>query len=212
MTAAVIVIGDGGYARTVVDVLRLCGTRVLGCSGVDGTAPDGYALPVPYLGNDDTVLAMPREGVLLVNAIGSVGPPIARRAVFERFKQVGFEFACVVHPGAVVADEARLSEGVHVHANATLQPGVTVGEDSIVDYNVGVGHDSFIGAHVHLAPGAVLSGNVRIGDVAHIGTGAVIIQGISVGAGVMVAAGAVVIRPVAPGDVVMGMPARSRAG
>ncbi len=210
MSRQVVLIGAGGYAHALVEMLRLLGTEVHGCCGLESATPPDYAVPVTYLGNDKTVLAMPRDEVVLVNAIGSVGPPLVRRQVFERFKHAGFEFLRIVHPRAIVASDVQLGEGVQVHANAVLQPGVCVGDDSIVNFNTGVDHDCWIGTHVHLAPAVVFSGNVRVDDCSHVGTGAIVIQGITIGAGATVGAGAVVVKPVAAGDVVVGVPARSR--
>jgi acetyltransferase-like isoleucine patch superfamily enzyme len=47
---------------------------------------------------------------------------------------------------------------------------------------------------------------------AWIGAGAVVLAGVHVGAAAVIAAGAVVIKDVVAGDVVMGVPARSRRG
>ncbi|MEE8535884.1 MAG: sugar acetyltransferase, partial [Kiloniellales bacterium] len=65
-----------------------------------------------------------------------------------------------------------------------------------------------IGAHVHLAPGATLSGGVCVGRGAHIGTGATVIQGLTIGQGSLVAAGATVIESVPDHVSVSGVPAR----
>jgi UDP-perosamine 4-acetyltransferase len=54
---------------------------------------------------------------------------------------------------------------------------------------------------VHLAPGATLCGDVRVGAGAFIGAGAVVIQGCAIGAGAVVAAGALVRRNVGAGTV-----------
>ena len=65
-----------------------------------------------------------------------------------------------------------------------------------------------LGAGVHLAPGAVLTGVVRVGDGALIGPNAVVLPRLTVGRGAIVGAGSVVTRDVPDGVVVYGNPAR----
>ena len=65
-----------------------------------------------------------------------------------------------------------------------------------------------IGDFSHIAPGAVLCGNVKVGRKSFIGAGAVIRQGIIIGDNVMVGAGAVVIRDVPDNTTVVGNPQR----
>lgn len=48
------------------------------------------------------------------------------------------------------------------------------------------------GQHIHLAPGAILCGNVCIEELGHVGAGATILQSIRVGAQVLVGAGTLV--------------------
>ena len=66
----------------------------------------------------------------------------------------------------------------------------------------------FAADHAHIAPGAVLSGGVRVGAGAHIGVGATVRQGISIGEEAIVGAGAVVVRDVAARTTVAGVPAK----
>ena len=64
------------------------------------------------------------------------------------------------------------------------------------------------GDHVHIAPGATLSGAVQVGRLSHIGTGASVRQGVRIGERVVVGVGSVVINDVPDGMVVVGTPAR----
>lgn len=76
-----------------------------------------------------------------------------------------------------------------------------------------IGHDVVLEDFVTVAPSAIISGYVHVGEAAFIGAGAVVVPGradrpLAIGAGATVAAGAVVTKPVAPGRVVGGNPAR----
>jgi UDP-perosamine 4-acetyltransferase len=83
-----------------------------------------------------------------------------------------------------------------------------VGKNSILNTNASVDHDCLIANHVHIAPGATLSGGIRVGEGTLVGAGAVVIQSIEIGSQCVVAAGAVVIHDVAAYTRVAGVPAR----
>jgi UDP-perosamine 4-acetyltransferase len=61
-----------------------------------------------------------------------------------------------------------------------------------------------------VAPGAVLSGGVEVGEETLLGAGSTVRQGIRIGRQVIVGAGAVVVRPLADGVTAIGVPARGR--
>jgi sugar O-acyltransferase (sialic acid O-acetyltransferase NeuD family) len=202
----VIVIGGGGHAKVLISALLLDRRKVLGF--VDLNPAASPVLGVKCLGSDTVALAHAPGDVKLVNGVGSVGPGAIRRNVYERFRREGYFFASVVHPSAIVAPEVQMEDGVQIMAGAILQSGSSVGSNAIVNTGAIIDHDCVVGAHVHIAPRAVLSGGVHVEPGAHIGTGACIIQGVTIGAASVVGAGAVVIRDVPAGVTTVGVPAK----
>jgi UDP-perosamine 4-acetyltransferase len=210
MKPRLIALGAGGHLRVLLDVIRLRGIDVAGLVDADPTLHGTVRFGVPVLGADDAVLALPPDQVLLVNGLGSVATTARRQRLYVSFRDHGYSFTEIIHPSAVISNDSARAAGVQVMAGAVVQPGAFLGENSLVNTGASVDHDCRIGAHVHLAPGVILSGGVTIGDGAHVGTGAVVVQGVTIGAGATVAAGAVVIGDVPAGAQVMGVPARER--
>lgn len=204
-TQPLILVGSGGHARVLLSALRLLGRRVLGF--VDPDKARAETLGVPYLGGDDAISCDPSKA-LLVNGVGSVASVANRLRVYESFRRRGYRFASVIHPGAIVAPEAELADGVQVMAGAILQTGCVVEENCIINTGARVDHDCVIRAHAHLAPGAVLSGNVHVGARSHVGVGATVLQGVNIGSDTIVGAGAVVLSDVPESCTVVGIPAR----
>ncbi len=202
----IIVIGGGGHARVVISALRRIGRPILGYT--DAKACAGSISGVVRLGDDSALSGHAPSEILLANGVGSIRNTARRTRVHERMKASGYEFVTIVHPSAVVADDVELDEGCQVMAGAVVQTGARVGAGSIINTRASVDHDTWIGAHVHVAPGATLSGGIRVEDGAHIGAGATVVQGVTIGRGAVVGAGAVVIRDVEAGAVVVGVPAR----
>jgi len=208
MNLPIIIIGAGGHAKVLIEALLASSVVIAGIVDSDIALAGINIFGVPVLGGDDVVNEFQPSGVLLVNGLGSVGLPVKRQQLFERFKSMGYYFATVVHPSAVVASDVLLSEGVQVMAGTVIQPGCRIGLNTIINTRTSVDHDCKIGDHVHIAPGVTLSGDVIISSMVHVGTGATIIQGISIGKGCLVAAGAVVIKNVQSGFRVRGVPGR----
>ncbi len=206
-----LVLGGGGHASVLLDALfsLVDPARIL---GILDEKPDPIATqtwPVPWLGNDDVLYRYAPESVLLVNGLGSVGVTTPRRALFDLGKKLGFNFAPVIHPRAIVSSTVTLGEGVQIMAGSIIQPGVHLASDVIVNTGASIDHDCQIGAHAHIAPGAVLCGSVHVGPESHIGAGSVLVQGIHVGARSIVGAGAVVLHHVNTEARVVGVPARN---
>lgn len=203
---SIIVLGTGGHARVVVDALRSAGATIL---GVVAPLTDAHSIPgLDHLGDDDAVVQFTPDSVLLANGVGSVAPPLQRRALFELFKRRGYQFVTIRHPFSSVARDARLDEGAQIMAGAVVQTGADVGANVIINTRASIDHECRIGDHCHIAPGATLSGSVHIGIGVHVGTGATIIQGMQIGDGAMIGAGAVVVRNVPAHAHVRGVPAR----
>jgi len=208
MNEAVIILGSGGHAKVLVDILLRSNVKILGVTDPNRT-PNSLWLDVPVLGNDDTIHAHPPETLKLINGIGALpGDTALRRQLFSRFKARGYCFKTIIDPLAFTASDVVLAEGVQVMAGVILQPGVNIGENSIVNSGAIVEHDCQIGNNVHIGPGAVLSGSVSIGDRVHIGTGAIVIQNIHIADDSVIGAGAVVTRDIASHQIVY--PARSQ--
>lgn len=202
----VIMIGNGGHARVLVDILLLQNREIIGY-----TAPEKEENPygLDYTGNDQFIMEyFSPSDVELVNGIGSVSSTNLREKLYNEFKSQGYFFSSVIHPSAIIASTVKMGEGVQILAGTVIQPFAKIVDNTIVNTSASIDHDSIIGKHCHIAPGCVLSGSVHVGNGTHIGTGTTIIQNIKVGKNVLIGAGSLVIRDVEDNKVVYGCPAK----
>jgi UDP-3-O-[3-hydroxymyristoyl] glucosamine N-acyltransferase len=109
---------------------------------------------------DRTLLVCSEPYLALARAVALFHPPIA--------EQPG------VHPSAVVADEAELSDGVSIGAQAVVGAGCRIGEDSVVGAGCVLGRDVSIGAGCLLHPRVVVEDGCRVGDRCVLHAGSVI--------------------------------------
>ena len=91
-------------------------------------------------------------------------------------------------------------KGVRLWQARSYNRGAGIGAGTIVNTRASVDHDCLVGRFVHIAPGATLSGGVRLDDGCHIGVGATVVQNITIGGGALVTAGAVVTSDVKPNE------------
>ena len=205
-----VVIGSGGHARVLIAALKAGGIVPVACLDSDPSRWNGQVLGVTVTGDDSTLPALGKpDHVLLVNGVGSAAQPEMRRAVWEKFLALGYRFASVTDPRAIVSEGVSIDPGAQILAAAVVQPGTRIGSNAIINTGACVDHDCSIGSHAHIAPGAVLCGNVDVGESAHIGAGAIIRQGARIGHGAVVGMGAVVISDIEDHAVVGGIPARA---
>lgn len=204
----VIIIGAGGHAKVVAEILRLSSKyEITGLldSALVGKKIGGF----PVLGGDELLPSLRADGVLAAFVgVGGTGDNLPRMKIFKKVSAMGFTFANAIHLSAILSDSVKLGQGIAVMARAVINPDAEIGDNVIINTGAIIEHDCKIEAHVHISPGAVLCGAVRVGMGAHIGAGATIRQNISIGECAVVGAGAVVVKDVGANTVVVGTPAR----
>jgi sugar O-acyltransferase (sialic acid O-acetyltransferase NeuD family) len=211
----VIVIGAGGHGIVVADALQRAGREVIGFVDADPATHGQTRLGLPVLGGDGALARFREPSVHLANGLGGLGRAAGptqgtrRSLVQQRMQADGWHFVDVRHPDSVVSAHATLEPSAQVLAGAVVQPGARVGGGAIVNTRAVVEHDCVVSAFSHVAPGAVMCGNVCVGEQAHVGAGAVVRQGLRIGDRAIVAAGAAVVRDVPADTIVAGVPARA---
>lgn len=198
----VVVVGAGGHAREVADIVRAVGAfRFVGFLADAEPAPSDPAAP-DYLGPLDNLTDHAQHYAL------AIGDSQARARVAARLTELGGTPISAVHPSAHVGPAVTHDDGLIVFPGACLTTNVRLGRHCHVNVNSSISHDCRIGDFVTVSPGSVVCGAVEIGDRTYVGANACIIQNLTLGADVTVGAGAVVSSSLlAPGTYV-GVPAR----
>ncbi len=191
----VILLGAGGHAKVVLELLQLTQTQVLGVSCPLLCAQQvqqwrGLAV----LGDDDVLNRYNPAQVKLVNGVGMMPHSQARYGLYRKARQAGFEFLNLVHPSAIVSSSAQLGQGVQIMAGAVIQADSKIADNVIINSRAVIEHDCVVAAHSHIGPGAVLCGQVTVGEQVFVGAGATVIQSIEIAEGAVVGAGTIVVK------------------
>jgi len=201
----VVIVGSGGHAKVVIELIRAEGRyQVKGCTGL---GESGFVLgDVPILGTDSVLPAMLANGAK--KAFVAIGDNHLRLRLLAQVLEMGFELINAVSPNAVVSPSATLGRGIAIMAGAIINASAEIGDGAIINTNAGVDHDCRIGRGAHIGPGSTLAGNVEIGCESFLGVRTCVIPGIRIGSRAIVGAGSVVVRDIPDDVTAMGVPAR----
>lgn len=205
----VILLGSGGHAKVVLDLLLDMRFSVQGITTFDPVVLRAASwCGIPVLGDDEALAYYPPEKYVLANGVGSVGIPTLRMQVYQNMKEKGYYFPPLIDSSAIVKGSAIIGDGAQIHAGALVQTDSVVGENVVINTRAVVEHECMIGSHSHVATGAILCGQVTLGACVHIGAGATVRQCTTVGENVCVGAGAVVTAAIDASGTYYGVPAR----
>lgn len=118
-------------------------------------------------------------------------------------------FFTFIHPSAqIMSKDVILGEGTFIGANSILTTDIKIGKHGILNRGNQIGHDSTIGDYFSAMPGAIVSGNVRIGECVYMGTNSTIKEKVSVNSDVIIGSNAAVVKNIFTSGVYVGVPAK----
>jgi sugar O-acyltransferase (sialic acid O-acetyltransferase NeuD family) len=198
----VIIFGAGDYARIAAAYLEKDSEHnVLGFT-VDGKYLDRTELlGKPVMEFEKVIETHPPDRVRLLVAIGFSGLNQHRRSVYERCKELGYEFVTYINSRAYQWGNLKVGENTFIFEANVLQPFVTIGDNCVLWSGNHIGHDSTIADHCFIASHVVISGNCSIGHSCFIGVNATFRDGVKVAPRCLIGAGAVILKDTEEGDV-----------
>src|SRR5687768_412302 len=196
----VAIIGYSGHAYVIVDILLSAGRLVTAYCDAEEKPRNPYHLK--YLGKESEVISQ----LLNFDFFTCIGHNGAREKVHMELSQLLGNPINAIHPSAVISSSVRMEDGIMIAANVTLNPLVELGKGVICNTSCSIDHECSVGDFTHIAPGAVLCGNVKVGKSSFIGANAVIRQGITIGNNVMIGAGTVIVKDIPDNVTVVGNP------
>ncbi len=201
-----IIIGYSGHSYVVLDTLLSNKFHVLGYCEKEKKASNPYNLE--YLGeeNDPELNSLFETSHIFIG----IGDNKARAEIFNSFFKKNITCPFVIHNSANVSPLAQINLGTVVLPGAIINSCAQLGKAIICNSSSVIEHECKIEDYCHIAPGAVLAGNVSVGAYSFIGANSVIKQGVRIGSNVIIGAGSVVTNDVESGAVVYGNPARKR--
>ena len=200
-----ILIGAGGHARAVIDVVNQLFDYKVECI-IDLSYNGQYEkiLDIPVYGRLDDFLKPDFEYSLHV----SIGDNANRAEIYEQFQNTDYAFPPVIANSAVVSPSASIGSGSFISPLTFIGPEVVIGENTIINSGAVVEHGSVIGDHCHIAPNATIAGRCSVGNYSMVGLGSCMLPKLSLGQKITIGANSTVIKSISEPGTYAGSPAR----
>lgn len=211
MKKPLIIIGAGGYAKILIELVRLSGLyRVEAVIGLESDSQDTI-LGEKILKGDKYIQEYLDKGINLVAiAIGAYTSNKRRAEIFNYFQEQGFTVVSLIHPSAEISPSVKIGAGAVINAGVIINSDVTIGDDVSIAPGTVIEHEAVINDHVLLSTASTIGAGSVIGNSALLGVASVIIPRVKVGANALVAAGAVVVSDIPDNSRVFGIPAKPK--
>jgi len=194
-----IIIGAGGHAAVVADILYSCGYPVRGFLD-DAVSVGIEILGAAVLGKVECCTDH-RDALFIIG----IGDNSIRERIASKYN---LEYGIAVHPLATIGREVEIGCGTVLMAGSIVNPRTAVGRHCIINTKASIDHDNRIDDYVHISPGAALGGTVAVGKGTHIGIGSSVKNNITICDDVIVGVGAAVVNDIIEPGTYMGVPAR----
>lgn len=196
----VIIIGAGGHAKVIADIIIKSGDTLM------GFLDDDLLLP-------DTILDHPNLGIISdapkykdsCSFVIGIGNNEIRKRIVENYD---LNWYTAIHPSAQIAMDTEIGRGSVVMACAVINTSAKIGQHCIVNTGAIVEHDNQIGDFVHISPNAVLCGTVTVGALSHIGASATVRNNLSICPDTQIGMGACVVNDITEKGIYVGVPAK----
>lgn len=198
----IIIIGAGGYAKSVIDSLDLSKYCISGF--IDDYKKDKEHLGFPILGKNISDIKNPRDFFYFI----AIGNNQKRIKWYQELTSKNLRLINVIDKSAIVSPNAIIGKGCFVGKMAIINSKSKIGNNCIVNTKALVEHGCTIKNNVNVSTNSVLNGDVIIGENSFIGSCSVINGQVNIGNNVMIGSGSVVIRDIEDDCTAVGIPAK----
>ena len=189
MSDPLLLIGCGGHARSLIDVVESSGLwHVLGMVGLSEQVGE-EVLGYPVLGCDQDLPSLRQQCSNALLAVGHIGLSTQRYRLAAQLGHLGFAMPLVISGKAYVSRHAQLGIGTSVGHGVIVNAGASVGDYCILNSNSLIEHDAVIGNFCHISTGALVNGGTKIGANSFIGSGAVLRESLKLPPRTVISAG-----------------------
>jgi sugar O-acyltransferase (sialic acid O-acetyltransferase NeuD family) len=201
----IIMVGGGGFCKSVIDVAEDAGYHILGVFDMPEEVGKDV-LSYKIIGTDDDIPTYVGKASFVIT-VGHIKDSSLRRKIYKKIKDAGGDIEAIIAKDAYVSPYAKIGEGSLIMHKAMLSADVEVGVCSIINSLANVSHDAKIGDFCHISTCASVNGACEIGDDTFIGSQTAVNQGVKIVGGI-VASQSLVNKDLLEKGVYVGCPAK----
>jgi len=209
MKEKTVIVGNGGHAKVVIDILReMGGYEIIGITTDKECSSDSFC-GYPILGNDDILSGLIKNGIKnAAIGIGGFRDNSLRKKIYKKIEIAGFRIVSAVHPSAVISRTVSMGQGNIIFPGVIINTDVRIGNNVIIATGSTIDHETVIKDNVLISAGVNVGASTVIEEGALLAIGSKVVSGINIGKDSLVAAGAVIVNDVRQNSRVFGIPAR----
>ncbi|MBL6857141.1 MAG: acetyltransferase [Pelagibacteraceae bacterium] len=177
----IIILGDGGHAKSCCDVIELEKKYEIFGVVIDKHKKKKVFNNYPILGTDKDLKNLRNKCAYAFVAIGHIKDNSVRKKLYEQLKKLKFIIPKIISPLSYVSKTSKILNGTIIMHGAIVNAGSCISKNCIINTRSLIEHDCIIEENTHIAPGAVINGHVHVGKNTFIGSNSVIKQEIVIG-------------------------------
>lgn len=197
-----IVIGAGGYAKSVLDAIDYYNYKIAGF--LDEFSQEEEHLGYPIIAHSLDEIEDPKKYFYFI----AIGNNERRKIWFDRLRERKLRLINVVDRTAIISPEAKIGTGCFFGKMSVVNAKAIIHSDCIINTKALVEHGCEVNRHANLSTNSVINGDVVVGTGSFIGSSSVTLGQITIGEWSTIGAGAVVTKSVGDGVTVAGVPAK----
>ena len=185
----IILIGSGGHALSVVDVIHSCSNWEIVGFISKGEEIGKKVLNYPIIGSDLNLPELRKVADYAFVAIGQLKTNNKRLEIVKNLIELSFIFPIISSKFSVISDFSNIGVGTFVGHGAIINAGASIGSHCIINSKALIEHGSIIKDFCHISTGVLINGGVSIGQGSFVGSGAIIREGIEIPPNSVISAG-----------------------
>ena len=200
--SSILLVGSGGHFNSVIDTIE--NLDIYDNIGVVSNVPFNHPY---YVGTDEDLPRLRNEFEYIFLALTNKSFDW-KSNYYENASAFGFKIPIIIDKRSYVSKKAKIDKGVFIGKLAIINANVKIGFGSIINTASNIEHDSSIGKYCHIAPGAILLGQVKVDDNVFVGAGSTLRENINIGRNAIIGMASNVISSVPANIKVVGNPAK----
>lgn len=173
-----ILVGGGGFCKSVADVVEDAGYNILGI--LDKHEEVGkQLLHYEVIGTDEDIPSYVGKASFVIT-VGHIKDNTIRKKIQKKIKHAGGDIATIIAKDAYVSPYAKVGEGSLIMHKAMVGADVEIGECTIINTLCNISHDAKIGNFCHVSTCASVNGNCFVADDTFVGSQSVVNQGVKI--------------------------------
>lgn len=200
----VIIIGAGGHAKVIADIILKSDDCIIGFLDDNKTVGEKIIKDYKVIGKISECKYLQSENKDLYFII-AIGNNYVRKCIYEKYT---LNYYTAIHPSSNIGLDVEIEEGTVIMANTCINSNTKIGKNCIINTGAIIEHDNIIEDYVHISPNATLCGTVKIGKFTHIGAGAIVKNNVEITSDSIIGCGAVVVKNISENGTYIGVPAK----